>query len=72
MEQKYEVRFVYVAVPGNCSDFYSVCCRDEQGNTINSITDVGTKEEAEAFALFLNEGEIHPCHFEDVFEDYFG
>lgn len=64
--------FIYIAVPDEDCVFYSVCCYDENGTKIKEIDKVGEKEVTENFCEFLNNGKVHPCHFEEVFDDYFG
>ncbi len=72
MNEKHNFNFVYAVIPDDNGTFYSVCCCDENGRKIKTIDAVGEKEVTEKFCKFLNEGKVHPCHFEDIFDDYFG
>ena len=72
MNRNHKFNFVYAVIPDDNSTLYSVCCYDENEKAITIIDKIGTRETAVKFCNFLNEGKVHPCHFEDIFEDYFG
>lgn len=72
MNENHNFNFVYTVIPDDNDELYSVCCLDEKGIKIKVIDAVGKKEEAEEFCNFLNEGKVYPCHFENIYEDYFG
>ncbi len=71
MDEKFDFNYVYTVLPDDIGDLYSICCCDENGIKIKIIDTVGEKDEAEEFCKFLNEGQVYPCHFEDLYEDYF-
>lgn len=72
MNENRKFNYVYTVIPDNTGDLYSVCCRDKNGTNVKVICAVGEKDEAEKFCDFLNKGQVYPCHFEDMYEDYFG
>ena len=50
---------------------YGVYC--ENGNKTEAIEDITCdKAVAEDFCEMLNSAEVHPYHFHDVYEDFFG
>ncbi len=55
------------------TQMYGIACSDEEGRIVDSIGDISREQVAvDDFCCMLNSAEIHPCHFYDVYEDYFG
>lgn len=72
MEQSSPVRHVYIVFRNEDTSLYGVSCLDEDANVLKSIDNIGEKSVTEEFCRMLNEYEIYPCHFEDLYDDYFG
>lgn len=72
MGQNSPVRFVYRMFRDEETFLYGVSCYDEDGNVLKSIDNIGEKSVTEEFCRVLNEYEVYPCHFEELYYDYFG
>ena len=52
---------------------YGILCSDENENIIDRIDDITQEADVvDDFCRMLNSAEVHPCHFYDVYEDFFG
>ncbi len=72
MRHKSADGFIYKISDKSNGLLYSVSCFDGNGNVVATICDVGEKKAAEDFCRMLNEGKVHPCHFHEIYDDYFG
>lgn len=72
MEQNSPVRYVYRTFRDEETSLYGVSCYDNDGNVLKSIDKIGEKAVTEEFCRVLNKYEVYPCHFEDLYENYFG
>ncbi len=72
MEQDSPVRYIYRMFRDDKTSLYGVNCCDEDGKILKSIDNIGEKSVTEEFCRVLNEYEVYPCHFEDLYNDYFG
>ena len=63
--------FRYKVFCNEKTSMYGVYC--ENGNKTEAIEDITCdKAVAEDFCEMLNSAEVHPYHFHDVYEDFFG
>ncbi len=66
---KFEYKIFYT----DATLMYGICCFDESGCRVSVIDDITENRfVAEDFCQMLNSEKIYPCHFYDVYEDYFG
>lgn len=66
-------KFIYNVFFSDKTSLYGVVCRDADGNVLKEIGDITDDFlKISSFCLMLNEGEIHPFHFYDIYEDLFG
>ena len=72
MGQNSPVRFVYRMFRNDETSLYGVSCLDKDGKILKAIDSIGEKSVTEEFCRMLNEYEIYPCHFDDLYDDYFG
>ncbi len=65
-------KYSYVMTKGT-ADYYGISCFDEISNKITSVEDISEDKNAvEAFCDMLNATNVEPCHFEEIYDDYFG
>lgn len=65
--------FVYSVFYTVETQMYGISCSDEKGNKVGSIDDIAEQMNiVDEFCAMLNSAQIHPYHFCDVYEDYFG
>ncbi len=72
MGQNSPVGYVYTMFRDDETSLYGVNCSDEDGNVLKSIDNIGEKSVTEEFCRVLNEHEVYPCHFEELYDYYFG
>ncbi len=62
----------YTIVKGT-EDFYGIACFDEFSKKVTAVEDISDDRGAvEAFCEMLNATGVEPCHFEEIYDDYFG
>ncbi len=65
--------FGYKVFYNEKTSMYGICSEDEYKNKNEVIEDItDDKDVVEEFCEMLNSAEVHPCHFYDVYEDFFG
>ncbi|MBE6756679.1 MAG: hypothetical protein E7555_09505 [Ruminococcaceae bacterium] len=65
--------FGYKVFCNEKTSMYGIYFEDENENKNEAIEDItAEKDVAEKFCEMLNSAEIHPYHFHDVYEDFFG
>lgn len=53
--------------------YYGISCFDESFNIVKTIDNISEdREVVEKFCNMLNSEGIEPCHFEEIYDDYFG
>ena len=65
--------FSYTVFYSDETRTYGISCSDGEGNTVKSIDDItASSDTIGSFCAMLNSARIHPYHFYDVYEDFFG
>ncbi len=65
--------FVYSVIFSEKTHLYGIVCGEENGNILEEIGDITeNRQKIDDFCRMLNEEKIHPYHFYDVYEDFFG
>lgn len=64
--------FIYRVFKDEKTCLYGIRCFDRDGKELKSIDNIGEKSTVEAFCRMLNENEVYPSHFDEIYDDYFG
>ena len=72
MDKNNDENFIYTLFLSEDTPTYSVRCENADGDllcVLENLTD--NRETAENFCRMLNSASVHPCHLDDIWEDYF-
>lgn len=73
MSERENYSFKYEVFYNHKTMMYGICCVDEKGIKTEEIDDITyNRGVIEMFCDMLNSEKIYPCHFYDVYEDFFG